>query len=133
MNSSKNLGETLFKATIFATTLFWTLVCSEEINTDLLVFFIPSIFIIFIICSLTILVTITPFFWLAKKDRNDKEIFKRYFPYYAIVAFVIVMDFIICSDFNEFTSIFFTTAFFTLMQSWIWMCKPRTKQTQTDD
>jgi len=125
MNSSKNLGATLCKATLLATTIFWILVYSEGVNTNAFVFIFPSMFLIFIVCSITILVTITPFFWLAKEDKTDKEIFKKYFPYYSIIAFAIAMYFIISGNFDKFTCVFFTTAFFTLMQSWIWICKPK--------
>ena len=123
MNSSKNLGSAILKAILFATLLFWTLFISENTNSNMSYFVLLSIIPIAIICSITIFITITPFFWLAKENVTDKEIFKKYFPYYSIIAFGISSYFIISTNFEGFVCAFFITAFFTLMQSWVWICK----------
>jgi hypothetical protein len=121
MNSSKNLSSTLLKATCLATILFWILISPEGFNQ---LWFIISIIPIAIVCSLTILVTITPFFWLAKEGVTDHEVFKKVFPYYSITAFGISIYFMIDTHFESFICAFFITAFVTLMQSWIWICTP---------
>ncbi|ARV16649.1 hypothetical protein [Polaribacter sp. SA4-12] len=123
MNSSRNLSSTLLKAICLATVLFWILIIPEDLN-QISPLFIVSIIPIAIVCSLTILVTITPFFWLAKEGVTDHEIFKKYFPYYSIITFGILIYFVILSNFESFVCAFFITAFITLMQSWIWICKP---------
>jgi hypothetical protein len=123
MNSSKNLSSTLLKATCLATILFWILIFYDEFH-QISPLFIISIIPIAIVCSLTIIVTITPFFWLAKEGVTDHEVFKKVFPYYSIIAFGISIYFIIDTHFERFICAFFITAFLTLMQSWIWICKP---------
>jgi hypothetical protein len=123
MNSSGNLSSTLLKAIFIATILFWALIIPEMFN-QIFILIILSIIPIAIVCSLTIIVTITPFFWLAKEGVTDQEIFKKYFPFYAIIAFSISLYFMIDTKFESFTCAFFITAFLTLMQSWIWICKP---------
>lgn len=124
MNSSGNLSSTLLKAICLATVLFWILIIPEDLN-QISPLFIISIIPIAIVCSLTIIVTITPFFWLAKEGVNDNEIFKKYFPYYSIITFGISVYYIIDTNFESFVCAFFITAFLTLMQSWIWICKPK--------
>ncbi len=121
MNSSSNLSSTLLKAICLATTLFWILIIPEDFNQF---WFIISIIPIAIVCSLTIIVTITPFFWLAKEGVTDHEVFKKVFPYYSIIAFGISIYFMIDTNFERFICAFFITFFLTLMQSWIWICKP---------
>ena len=123
MNSSGNLSSTLLKAICLATGLFWILIISEDFNQISLLILI-SIIPITIVCSITIIVTITPFFWLAKENVSNHEIFKKYFPYYSIITFGIFTHFVILSNFESYVCAFFITAFITLMQSWIWICKP---------
>jgi hypothetical protein len=123
MNSSGNLSSTLLKAICLATGLFWMLIISEGFSQISLLILI-SIIPIAIVCSLTIIVTITPFFWLAKENVSNHEIFKRYFPYYSIITFGISTHFVILSNFESYVCAFYITAFITLMQSWIWICKP---------
>ena len=94
MNSSGNLSSTLLKAIFIATILFWALIIPEMFN-QIFILIILSIIPIAIVCSLTIIVTITPFFWLAKEGVTDQEIFKKYFPFYAIIAFSISLYFMI--------------------------------------
>ena len=123
MNSSGNLSSTLLKAICLATGLFWILIISEDFNQISLLILI-SIIPITIVCSITIIVTITPFFWLAKENVSNHEIFKKYFPYYSIITLGISTHFVILSNFESYVCAFFITAFITLMQSWIWICKP---------
>ena len=108
MNSSKNLALIILKAILFATILFWTLIISDEgLNKNILSFAIISIIPIAIVCSIAVIVTITPFFWLAKEGVSDKDIFKKYFPYYSLIAFGISSYFIISTNFEDFVCAFF--------------------------
>lgn len=126
MNLADNLFVTLLKATVLATILFWVIIYSYFFNDTLFIYLIPSMLPIFIVCSLVIIVTITPFLWL-EDSLNNKEIFKKYFPYYAIIMFVFAGYFVFKTNFEDFVCAFYFSAFFTLMQTWIWLCKPVTK------
>ncbi len=123
MNFSNNLPSTIRKAIVLATLLFWAFILSEGFAGQVSIFSILSIIPISIVCSLAILMTIVPFFLLAKENVSDDEIFKKYFPYYAITIFCFSSYAIISTDFESFICAFFITAFFTLMQSWIWISK----------
>jgi hypothetical protein len=123
MNSSNRLTPILLKATSLATILFWTLLSTEDIGTEIYFFIIPSIIPIAIVCSLTVVITIMPFFGLDKENAPNNKIFKKYFPYYSSIAFSLCSYFIYTSNFEKVVCAFFITAFFTLMQSWVWLCK----------
>jgi hypothetical protein len=123
MNSSNRLTPILLKATSLATILFWTLLSTEDIGTEIYFFIIPSIIPIAIVCSLTVVITIMPFFGLEKENVPNNKIFKKYFPYYSSIAFSLCSYFIYNSNFEKVVCAFFITAFFTLMQSWVWLCK----------
>ena len=123
MNSSNSLTPILVKATSLATILFWTLLIPEGLDIEIYFFIIPCIIPIAIICSLTIVITIMPFFWLEIENSTTDAIFKKYFPYYSIIVFSLCSYFIIASNFANVVCVFFITAFFTLIQSWVWICK----------
>ena len=125
METSNNLTSILLKATILATLLFWILIFSENsINESfIIVVIILSIIPISIVCSFVILITIMPFYWLEQNKLNEKEIFKKYFPYYSIITFCICSYFIISTNLESFICAFIITAFFTLMQTWVWAGK----------
>ncbi|PQJ79251.1 hypothetical protein [Polaribacter porphyrae] len=129
MNSTNNMMPILLKAALFATVLFWTLILSEKFEKGyfIIAIIIISIIPIFIICSLAVLYTILPLFLLEKKDLNSHEMFQKYFPYYAIIIFGICCFFVVNSNFDEPEFMFAITVFFTLMQSWIWLCKTGNK------
>jgi hypothetical protein len=93
METSNNLTSILVKATILATLLFWILIFSENsINESfIIVVIILSIIPISIVCSFVILITVMPFYWLEQNKLNEKEIFKKYFPYYSIITFCICL------------------------------------------
>lgn len=117
----------MLKAALLATLLFWLLIISDENNFDsyLIGIIIISYIPIFMVCSVTILFTIVPFFLIEKKDISNDKMFKKYFPYYTVVVFVISLFYTLTSNYKNFTSAFFITALFTLMQTWIWLCKPK--------
>lgn len=120
----------LLKASFMATVLFWTIILSEvSMNDSFMVAIIIFSYIpIFIVCSLFILFTIVPILFFDTKDLNSSEMFHKYFPYYSIIIFGISFFFIILSNFDKVISAFYITAFFTLMQSWIWICKTPTSE-----
>jgi hypothetical protein len=125
MKSSNNLIPILFKASAFATILFWILIFSEKFESEsfIIAILILSIIPILIVCSLTILFTIAPFFLFKKNNISNDEIFKKYIPYYSIIIFGISTYYMISTKFNNIVCAFFITAFFTLIKSWIWICK----------
>ncbi|MFY0629973.1 MAG: hypothetical protein JXR05_06295 [Flavobacteriaceae bacterium] len=129
MNPSSNIPSTLLKSSLLATLIFWGLIIAEGFNIEVIPFIIASIIPISIICSLTIMITIVPFYYIEENYMSNRKIFKKYFPYYSISIFGICSYCIVSLNFESFVCIFFITAFFTLMQSWIWIYKtPTTKK-----
>lgn len=126
MKSSNNLIPTLFKAAILALVLFWILIFSEKMLAESYIFMlcIVSIIPISIVSTLVVLITILPLYSLEKEKLSNLEIFKKYFPYYAITLFGTCIYLIALSNFEKIVIAFCITAFFTLMQSWVWICKP---------
>lgn len=128
MNIIENTSKTAFKATVLATIIFWILVASQEgLSSDAIPFVFISIILIFIICFIAILFSIAPFYSLNEQKKNNKQIFKIYFPFYAIILFSLCSYFMITGDFESIISCFFTTTFFTAIQSWIWFFKTSIK------
>lgn len=124
MSYSDNLGITILKATITSTVFFWMFIIHDSFNVEMIPFIFISVIPIFILCSLAICVTIMPFIWSEKEGRKRDEIFKKYFPFYAVGIFLVFSYPIISSEFQEYVIAFFMTSFLILMQSWIWLCKP---------
>tara|TARA_B100000809_G_C15054414_1_gene500174 strand:+ start:743 stop:1159 length:417 start_codon:yes stop_codon:yes gene_type:complete len=123
MNYPIKLTPIILKASLLATVLFWTLDISAGYYDQISPLMILSIIPILILCSLAIWITIMPFFWLKSENISADAIFKKYFPCYSIIAFGLCSYFIIASNFANVVCVFFITAFFTLMQSWVWICK----------
>ncbi len=123
MRTSNKLAPIIFKASLLATSIFWILDISSGNYNHISPFIIFSIIPIAITCSILICITIMPFIWSEKADKNRREIFKKYFPYYSIINFTICCYFIIKSNFEKSTCTFFVTVFLTLTQSWLWICK----------
>lgn len=117
------IGNTAMKATLLATVIFWLTLFTDEYSETLFLWIIPSMIPIFLCCFLAIIFTICPFFWFSKDSMNSSRIFKMYFPYYAIVTFGICFFSIWAFDYQIFAVGFFSSAFFTLMQTWIWNSK----------
>lgn len=118
-----------------ATIIFWTLILSEIGDDGLFmaVIIVISYIPIFIVCSVAILFTIVPLFLFEKKELEYHKMFDKYFPYYSIIVFLTSSYFIITSNFDKSVCVFLITAFFTLMQSWIWICKtPTTEKGKTN-
>ena len=125
----KNIFKTLLKSSLMAYSVFWLMIFDEfEFNVIVLLSFIP----VFIVSSFTICLTVLPFLMLEKITLNPKDIFKKHFSYYTIVAFVIASYRIICSNFSQFTKAFITSAFITLMHSWVCLYKVPKNQSYHD-
>ena len=122
MGSSNKLAPILLKTSFLATILFWLLNFSCGFYPHFMLIFV-SVIPISITCSFAISITVMPFYWSNENNMSNDEIFKKYFPYYSITAFVISAYSIIDSGFGIFISAFFITSFITLMQSWIWIFK----------
>ena len=113
----------ILKASVLSTVLFWTFDISSGNYNNISPFIIFSIIPAFVLCSFAICITIMPFIWSEKKGKNRGEIFKKYFPYYAIITFGFCSYFIVISNFDNSVCNFMLTIFLTLMQSWVWICK----------
>ena len=129
MQQSSNILPVMLKSSLVATILFWISVCfiNSDFDSFVLVLLFISIIPISIVCSLAILFTIVPLFLLEEKDISSDIIFRKYFPYHSIAIFSISTYFMITTNFDELVTCFFISAFFTLIQSWIWLCKPNKK------
>jgi hypothetical protein len=114
-----NIANTICKATLLATFIFWMVIfCDNNLDRDMLLFVLLSVIPISICCALTIIFTIAPFFWINKRTTDNKTVFKKYFPYYAIVSFgLCTYGFLEAPD----IMCFYVSAFFTSLQSWVWL------------
>jgi len=120
MNLPNNLG----KSTLLACIIFWSILALEISDSQMLPYFLLMVIPIFICVTIVIVCTICPVFWLLQKDSLDKiRIFKTFFPYYAICAFGICAFGIISTNFEIFVTAFFTAAYVTTCQSWVWFTK----------
>uniref|UniRef100_UPI0040493E13 hypothetical protein n=1 Tax=Gelidibacter sp. TaxID=2018083 RepID=UPI0040493E13 len=119
-----NIPSNLAKSSVLATFVFWIIVSYDGLNPNLLPLIILSFIPVFISCSIVILVTICPFFWLAEAKKFDKQqIFKRYAPYYSIICFGLCLFGILSNSDSAFLIGFFIAVFVTTMQSWVWFAK----------
>lgn len=107
----------LLKSSLLATLIFWTMI-AHSVGDFLPIAIVFSMIPIMLMSSFSIIVSILPFVGINRQDS-----FKKYFPYYSIVVFCLFTYFLVESNFEEFLSAFFISAFFTLMQAWVWICK----------
>lgn len=120
MKVPSNIG----RSTLLATAFFWTMNLCYEFHPEMIPFMILSIVPIAICCTLTILVTICPFFFFfTNTDTTNRQTFETYFPYYSIVMCCLCMYGVISSGFNAIIINFFVTAYLTTCQSWLWFAK----------
>ena len=123
-----NIPNNLAKSFLLATVIFWTIIGYQQSINDILLYIFISFIPIFICVAIVILGTVCPIFWLAENKNFDKQqVFKMYFPYYAITVFFISVLGIISSNFDVFIIAFFASAFFTTSQSWVWFSKEKNK------
>lgn len=119
-----NILSNILKSSLLAMVIFWTINLTETFNLDLLPFVFLSFIPIFICCTLTILITICPFYYLlTTKDCNKKKVFKNYFPFYSIIVFALCCYGIYVFGSEIFIVSFFITAYLTSAQSWVWFSK----------
>lgn len=117
------IGNTSVKATGMASIIFW-LIILPEFNSDSVVALIPlSLIPIFLCCLFTIVFTVFPFFWFLENTLSKQQIFKAYFPYYTIVVFTVCCLAIHQFKYEVFAIAFFSSAFLTLLQTWVWVSK----------
>ncbi len=126
MENSNKIPKLILKASVLSAIIFWVQILFEDYSTviGIIPYVILSIIPIFIICSLTIFFCILILYYSVRNKMSNNEIFRRFFPYNAIVIFCVCAYSIIISNFQIFVCIFFITAFFTLIQAWVWLCKP---------
>jgi FtsH-binding integral membrane protein len=122
----KRLFSTSLKATVLATLLIWVLNANEHnFNIEIAPFIVLSTIPIWIVCFTSITLTIVPFSAFKKLKTSNKQVFKRYFPYYSICMFIGCVTACVYSSFDEFVITFFITAFFTATISWVWFFKKK--------
>ncbi|MCB0383705.1 MAG: hypothetical protein KDD05_10550, partial [Psychroserpens sp.] len=96
----------------------------EGLDNDLFLIMLLSFIPIFLVVTIVIISTICPIYWLAKNEHTgNKQVFKTFFPYYAVVAFVICVSGIITSGFETILTAFYVSAYITSSQSWVWFAK----------
>lgn len=124
MNVVSKVVTTSAKSALLATILLIVYLLSyqgESFDIIPMVLFIGYI-ITFIISIGMIITTLLPFYSFSK-SKDMQKIFNYWFPYYAILFFVLLIIFTGVTDItNEFIS-FPMIAFITAMQAWVWFFK----------
>ncbi|MDO5973543.1 hypothetical protein [Flavivirga jejuensis] len=115
-----NMPSVILKSTVLATCIFWIIIISENFQSGMIPFIFLSIIPISICCTITILFTVMPFFWFKSDGLRNETVFKKYFPFYTIVSFCLCLYGVFELTF---AISFFVSAFFTTMQSWVWIVK----------
>ncbi|WP_347922414.1 hypothetical protein [Pontimicrobium sp. SW4] len=114
------------KSSLLAASIFWMIILSDTFDLDMVPYIFLSLIPIYIICALTILITICPIFWFLENDNYSKQrIFKTYFPIYTIIAFGFCLYSIYKSSFDVFVLSFYVSAYITTTQSWVWFSKEK--------
>lgn len=117
---------TTFKATALASILFWILMLGPKDDSEYLIFLPVSVIVLFLICLGMISGTIVPIYWIEKNNLTNPQIFRKYFPYYAILFFAFCCFLFIKFNFDFMLLKLISIAFITAMQTWIWFFKPKT-------
>jgi len=118
------LLQNTLKSTLLATGIFWLLYIKHVNISDVLFFVFISFLPIFLTCLLTIAITIYPFYVYGDINKiSRKSIFKLYFPYYAMLFFCFAVFILMSTHIDSLRLIFFTSAFITTCQSWVWFAK----------
>lgn len=121
-----NLPSNLSKSCLLAAVIFWIIIATEEVDIGLTPFMFLSLIPIFFVVTIVVIGSICSIFWLRKSETfGNKAIFKTFYPYYAIIAFGICSFGIIASDFDIYIIAFFTSAFITTSQCWVWFAKEK--------
>ncbi|WP_158847646.1 hypothetical protein [Algibacter sp. L1A34] len=114
------LINTILKATGLSTFIFWTIIFSQNFELDMFPFILLSFIPIFICNTIVIALTIAPFFLSKNNKTTARDVFQKYFPYYAIISFSLCSYGLIQS---KFAICFFVAAFISSLQSWVWLIK----------
>lgn len=114
------LLNTILKATGLSAIIFWIILLSNDFELDMLPFLFLSLIPIFICNAIVILLTIAPFFWSKNDSTPPRNIFNMYFPFYAIVCLALS---IYGLTHSHFLISFCVAAFFSSLQSWVWITK----------
>lgn len=128
MDNSNNFGRTILKLTLFTSVIIWSCVFYDGFYFDMIGYMILLMIPIAIFWLMILAITIMPFFWFQKEKDDKSIIFKLYFPFYSVVTFLFFLLIIASFDFDKMAIVFFTPLFFGLMQSWVWLCKPKKKE-----
>ena len=118
-----DLPSNLLRSTLLATIIFWCVLFDKETALSAIPFITISVVPIFFCCFAVITLTVYPFFFFREKLKPKTEVFKTIFPYYSIVGFIICLTGILASGYSLFATAFFTSAFITTSQSWVWFAK----------
>lgn len=125
-----NVPSNLAKSCLLASAIFWTIIGSHDWESSMLLIAFLSLIPIFLVVTVVIIGSICTIFWVfEKKDFNKQQIFRTYFPYYTIIMFGICTFGIIVSNFDIYIIAFFTSAFITTSQSWVWFAKEKELKT----
>lgn len=113
----------LAKSSLLSFCIFWGIIFIVDFEPGMFGFIVLSIIPISIVCSTFILFTIFPFFWRKSNKVSKANIFRTYFPFYAIIVFGFSLFGTIIAKFYIFPISFFASAFFTTMQAWVWFSR----------
>lgn len=117
------IGNTSLKATGLSALLFWLIILADTPDILSIPVILFSMIPIFLCCLLTIVFSVFPFYWFLEGKLSPKQIFNIYFPYYSIICFIICAFCICLFNFDTVAIAFFSSAFFTLLQAWVWNSK----------
>jgi len=122
MHILSNIG----KSSLLAASIFWIIILSDTFDWDMVPFIFLSLIPIYVICALTILITICPIFWFLENDNYSKQrIFKTYFPIYTTLMFILCAYSIYKISTDIVVLSFFISAYITTVQSWVWFSKEK--------
>ncbi|MBQ0787459.1 MAG: hypothetical protein KBT69_08165 [Oceanihabitans sp.] len=121
-----HIPHNIAKSSLLAGSIFWTILATDNFNWGMIPVVFLSFIPIFICCSLVILVTICPIFWLLESEHYSKQkVFKTCFPIYTIITFSLCC-YGIYHAFSEVYMIgFYVSAYITTAQSWVWFGKEK--------
>lgn len=122
MNILSNIG----KSSLLAMSIFWVINLTYDFNCDYIPFVFLSLIPIYFCCAIVILLTICPIFWFSVSEVfNRQQIFKTYFPIYAILIFGLCSYGIYKTKTDTFAISFFVSAYISTLHSWMWFAKPK--------
>lgn len=128
MNILSNIG----RSSLLAAFLFWIINLAHDFNFDYFPYIFLSLIPIYLCCAIVILFTICPIYWFSVSELfNKQQIFKTYFPIYAIIMFVLCSYGIFKAQTSIFAISFFVSAYITTLHSWVWFAKPKKLNDQT--